>query len=263
MALRFFKYQGTGNDFVIIDDRNKQFEPNPGSIKQMCDRRFGIGGDGLILYRQTPNADFHMVYYNADGYPGTMCGNGGRCIVKWAWESGLIGKKAQFDAPDGIHKAQIGQNGLISLQMNDVTELEQKENDWVLDTGSPHYVIFKKQVDELDVFHEGKLVRNSTYYKDHGINVNFVQILDEGNVKVRTYERGVEMETYSCGTGVIASAIAAYYQLQLQRPHYQVKVHTKGGPLEVNFKVAHNGGIRDIWLNGPAEKVFEGYYVSK
>lgn len=258
--MNFYKYQGTGNDFVIIDDRQSVFNPEPRLVNAMCHRRFGIGADGLLLYRLHDTADFEMLYFNSNGHPGTMCGNGGRCIVKWAWESGLIGRNTRFEAPDGTHEAKVGEDELISLEMSHITSIKQSGKDWILDTGSPHYVIFRDQVDEIDVFQKGRAIRYSPEYQAKGINVNFVRMLDDHAIEVRTYERGVEAETYSCGTGVIASAIAAYFHQGLTNVQNRTTVQTKGGTLEVLFSANAKGKIGDVWLKGPAEKVFEGIY---
>jgi diaminopimelate epimerase len=254
MITVFNKYQGTGNDFVIIDNRNGSFDPgNSRLINKLCDRRFGIGADGLILISDSHQNDFEMKYFNSDGHEGSMCGNGGRCSSAFAIKSGIASKELSFKAIDGVHKARL-ENGIISLSMNDVQKPKKVSGNYFINTGSPHYIIFKKDIDQIDVNSEGKKIRWSNDFVPGGTNVNFVEITDNG-IYVRTFERGVEEETLSCGTGVTASAIASV----LSR-HFDintVKVRTKGGDLEVAFKVSDDI-ISDIWLSGPATFVYEG-----
>lgn len=258
-AINFHKYHGTGNDFIIIDDRENLF---PGSehslVKQMCHRRFGIGADGLILLRAHDELDFTMVYYNSDGKESSMCGNGGRCAVQFAKDIGIQKQDYIFQAIDGPHKATIG-NGLVNLKMKDVGAVNKIVDDFVLDTGSPHYVIFTEKVSELDIIEAGRKVRYSDQYKKEGINVNFVETLNDGHIHVRTYERGVEAETYSCGTGVVAAAIATFLHGG-PKGNTSFTVQTKGGELKVRFATGINGYV-DIWLSGPAAFVFKGVYT--
>jgi len=250
----FNKYQGAGNDFIIIDNRNSIFNPdNPALIKKLCDRRFGIGADGLILINNKTGFDFEMVYFNADGYIGSMCGNGGRCTADFALKSGIAEKKLRFIAADGIHYAEL-EGELIRLKMNDVNEIRSVAGNYFINTGSPHYVIFMKELDNFDVFNEGRKIRQSKDFQPGGTNVNFVESESNG-IFVRTFERGVEDETLSCGTGVTASAIASV--LSGHFVSSPVNVRTRGGNLKVEFDV--NGTqISDIWLCGPATFVFEG-----
>jgi len=250
----FNKYQGAGNDFIIIDNRNSIFNPdNPALIKKLCDRRFGIGADGLILINNKTGFDFEMVYFNADGYIGSMCGNGGRCTADFALKSGIAEKKLRFIAADGIHYAEP-EGELIRLKMNDVNEIRSVAGNYFIITGSPHYVIFMKELDNFDVFNEGRKIRQSKDFQPGGTNVNFVESESNG-IFVRTFERGVEDETLSCGTGVTASAIASV--LSGHFVSSPVNVRTRGGNLKVEFDV--NGTqISDIWLCGPATFVFEG-----
>ncbi len=261
MNLEFYKYQGTGNDFVMIDNRNlKVSKNNTNLIKQLCDRRFGIGGDGLILLENPDVAedDFKMVYFNADGYPSSMCGNGGRCLVAFANYLGIVEKTARFTAVDGPHEATISE-GVVSLKMQNVADVKLKEEYSFLDTGSPHHVIFVKDVQSEDVQQKGSEIRYSELYKDNnGTNVNFVQQINDEVLKVRTYERGVEDETFSCGTGVTAVAIAAYQTGKIQNK--EVKLETPGGSLEVKFENT-DSGFENIWLTGPAVQVFKGEIV--
>tara|TARA_B100000953_G_scaffold242257_1_gene203971 strand:+ start:3428 stop:4264 length:837 start_codon:yes stop_codon:yes gene_type:complete len=261
MNLEFYKYQGTGNDFVMIDNRDlKVSKNNTKLIKQLCDRRFGIGGDGLILLENPDVAedDFKMVYFNADGNPSSMCGNGGRCLVAFANYLGIVEKTARFTAVDGPHEATISE-GVVSLKMQNVADVKLKEEYSFLDTGSPHHVIFVKDVQSEDVQQKGSEIRYSELYKDiNGTNVNFVQQINDEVLKVRTYERGVEDETFSCGTGVTAVAIAAYQTGKIQNK--QIKLETPGGSLEVKFEKT-GSGFENIWLTGPAVQVFKGEIV--
>jgi diaminopimelate epimerase len=254
MITGFNKYQGTGNDFVIIDNRKGVIDPrNSSLINKLCDRRFGIGADGLILISDSSQYDFEMKYFNSDGLEGSMCGNGGRCSSDFAIKSGIAGKELSFQAVDGVHKARMD-NGIIRLSMNDVHKPQLISGNYFLNTGSPHYVIFRKNIDQTDVNTDGKKLRWSEDFKPGGTNVNFVEITGNG-IYVRTFERGVEEETLSCGTGVTASAIASV--LSRQFDIIPVKVKTKGGELEVSFKI-NEDVISDIWLSGPATFVYEG-----
>jgi diaminopimelate epimerase len=254
MKIVFNKYQGAGNDFVIIDNRKNIFNPGDSKlINNLCNRRFGIGADGLILICESSDNDFEMKYFNSDGFEGTMCGNGGRCSADFAIRTGIAGKKLSFKASDGLHKA-VSENGIIRLQMNDVKEPRLIKGSYSINTGSPHYVIFKKDIEDIDVNTEGKKLRWSEDFAPGGTNVNFVEIEDNG-IYVRTFERGVEEETLSCGTGVTASAIASVLSGHFDTK--TVKVKTKGGNLSVSFNIYGNS-ISDIWLSGPATFVFKG-----
>ncbi|MDO5616910.1 MAG: diaminopimelate epimerase, partial [Cruoricaptor ignavus] len=229
--LEFYKYQGTGNDFVMVDNRDLQFPKNTELVKQLCDRRFGIGGDGLILLENDDNADvfdFKMVYYNSDGNESTMCGNGGRCIVAFAHFLDIFEEKCTFNAIDGRHDAEI-KNGIVKLKMIDVNQIAKNENNFVMNTGSPHFVKYVNDVQHYDVYKNGNAIRNSETYKTEGINVNFVEQMNEDELFVRTYERGVEDETFSCGTGVTASALSFF----LNENKNNVKIKTLGGNLKV------------------------------
>ncbi len=252
----FFKYQGTGNDFIMIDNREGLFEASEQRIKGLCDRRFGIGADGLILIENTPGKDFRMVYFNADGKEGSMCGNGGRCAVRFAADLGIFEGTTVFDAVDGIHEATIGSDALVSLKMSDVNTVEVYDKYDFMNTGSPHYIAFVEGIDNMDVREEGRKIRYSDEWVSRGgTNVNFVQPLQKGGISVRTYERGVEDETYSCGTGVTAAALDAHIRLGMPSP---VEIKTLGGPLSVSFSPAGEHAFRDIFLVGPAKRVFEG-----
>lgn len=262
MDLHFYKYQGTGNDFVLIDNRTSNFKNDTKIIKKLCDRRFGVGADGLILLENSSLdlSDFKMVYFNADGNESTMCGNGGRCIVAFAKKLGVIESETTFEAIDGLHSATIN-DGFVNLKMVDVPTVNLSKEASFLDTGSPHHVAFVDDVYDFDVFTQGRRIRNLPNYEAiKGTNVNFIQI-KEGVVHVRTYERGVEDETLSCGTGVTAAAITAKMSNKIE--DLPVKVITKGGTLEVDFEVEGPNAVKNIWLKGPATFVFEGDYDDK
>lgn len=263
--MNFHKYQGTGNDFVMIDDRALAFdETNQPLIASLCHRRFGIGADGLILLRNREGYDFEMVYFNADGRPSSMCGNGGRCLVAFARFLGVIQDQAHFLAVDGPHKARVDADGTVRLKMQDVAPpqpAEVGEDDVFLHTGSPHHVHFLNPEEhpslaEFNVFAAGHDIRYDQAYDPAGTNVNFVQVPADPAQPwpVRTYERGVENETYSCGTGVTAVALAAS-QRGAASP---VRLSTPGGELEVAFASRPDGGFENVWLSGPAERVFGG-----
>jgi diaminopimelate epimerase len=248
----FYKYQGTGNDFIMIDNRNLQFPIQTETIAHLCHRRFGIGADGLILLQHKPGFDFEMLYFNADGRTSSMCGNGGRCIIKFAFDLGIIKNKCTFMAIDGEHEGKVSAEG-VSLKMIDVQEVAKTGNDFFINTGSPHYVAFRP-IQTNSFINDACAIRNNDIYKEKGVNVNFVEINDM--LEMRTYERGVEDETYSCGTGVTAAAIAAHYTNKSM--NIPIHVKTKGGELSVSFTPHTNGTYTDIWLSGAAKKVFAG-----
>lgn len=257
-TVSFYKYQGTGNDFILIDNMAAtQLDRGATAIiRRLCDRRFGIGADGLILLQAHPRYDFEMVYFNADGREGSMCGNGGRCAVAFAHFLGIVGEEASFLAVDGPHEARISDDGrFVELKMAGVAQVERGSGYYYLDTGSPHYVVFVDDLDAVDVVGEGRAIRYSDRFRKEGTNVNFVQIDSEG-IGVATYERGVENETLSCGTGVTASAIA-YYLQQPGPERERVGIRARGGQLEVSFR-PQDDGFTDVWLCGPAEQVFQG-----
>jgi len=252
--LTFNKYQGAGNDFIIIDNRDGIFNPSDSNlINSLCDRRFGIGADGLILISSYSQADFEMKYFNSDGKIGSMCGNGGRCTAHFALKHGIAGKKQRFLAFDGIHEAEVTDD-IVRLQMTDVNEYKIIDGNYFVNTGSPHYMIFSDDIDKINVHEEGKSVRWSPKFAPGGTNVNFVQVVDNG-LYVRTFERGVEEETLACGTGVTASAIAS-----VLTGHFDtgsVNVRARGGNLKVEFDVEKEKVV-NVWLSGPATFVFEG-----
>ena len=255
MKLTFYKYQGTGNDFVMIDNRQQLFDKNnTKNIARLCDRRFGIGADGLILLENHPELDFKMVYYNADGNESSMCGNGGRCITAFANHLGIIESQASFEAIDGLHQAIID-NEIVKLQMQDVISVERHNQHVFLNTGSPHHVQMENDINELAIKEVGSKIRYGQPYNEFGTNVNFVKKLSEDIFKVRTYERGVEDETLSCGTGVTAVAIAMFETGETQSN--LITLETEGGKLQVSFE-KKDGIFSNIWLIGPAVQVFKG-----
>ena len=255
MNIEFFKYQGTGNDFIIIDNRSLLFNKNDNEfISSLCDRKFGIGADGLILLEKDLKYDFKMIYFNADGSESTMCGNGGRCIVMFANHLSIINNKASFVAVDGVHEAYIKED-LIFLKMNDVSKIINVKDGYILNTGSPHYVRKIDSLSNIDLIKESRLIRNDKSISDKGVNVNFAEVKHSSQLKLRTYERGVEDETLSCGTGVVASVVSLYLNNFLKGNY--VDVITKGGNLSVSFDF-ENSVFKNIWLIGPAVKSFKG-----
>ncbi|MEI9934847.1 MAG: diaminopimelate epimerase [Ferruginibacter sp.] len=256
MKIAFAKYQGTGNDFVILDNRNKEYDRlTREQVKFICDRKFGIGADGLMLLNNKANYDFEMQYYNADGNASSMCGNGGRCLVKFAHHAGINKNNYLFSAIDGDHEAEIDQHKMVRLKMKSVNEVETHAAHSILDTGSPHYVKHTINVDDIDVVKEGREIRYSATFEREGINVNFVEVLNEDSIYVRTYERGVENETLSCGTGVTASALIFAHN---EKGFNRVEVKTPGGHLSVEFDKIDDQHFDNIILCGPAEFVFKG-----
>ncbi len=255
MIIEFYKYQGTGNDFVIIDDRDNTFPVEDNEIVAViCERRMGVGADGLILLRNHNKYDFEMIYFNSDGNQSSMCGNGGRCIVAFAAILGIIDDEAEFIAIDGVHKAKLTKEGVF-LQMRDVKSIERRLSGLFLNTGSPHYVQMVDAFTSCNVDREGREIRNSADFSKDGVNVNFV--LDADPLEVRTYERGVESETLSCGTGVVAAVIAMHYSNIITDSIIDVK--TKGGVLSVDFE-EFNGFYRNIWLSGDVSMVYAGEF---
>ncbi|SJZ53005.1 diaminopimelate epimerase [Sediminibacterium ginsengisoli] len=254
MTYTFYKYQGTGNDFIIMDNRDGNISLTEEQVKHLCDRRFGIGADGLMLLNTLPGYDFEMIYYNSDGRPSSMCGNGGRCLTRFAYEMGIHCSRYRFMAVDGEHEAELADHGWIRLKMKDVDDIEDRRGDAVLNTGSPHYIKPVTDVMALDVYKEGRAIRYNREFESAGINVNFVEN-DNNRIIVRTYERGVEDETYSCGTGVTASALVFAHN---DNGFNRVEVKTKGGHLAVEFDKTGESSFRNIWLCGPATFVFKG-----
>ena len=262
MMQEFFKYHGAGNDFVVIDGRGGGFSPSRELVASMCRRHTGIGADGLMILENDPmGSDFLMRYFNSDGGESTMCGNGGRCIALFADHLGIGGKHKTFRGVDGLHAVDIlwrdGEAAEVSLGMKDVSGVEHGEGYWLLDTGSPHYVVFTDDVDGVDVVAEGRRIRYSDrFVASGGVNVNFVEVAGVGHIRVRTYERGVEDETLACGTGATASAIAAALRTGGVPDRFRVDV--RGGNLKVQFETSGNEYFTNIFLEGPARRVFRG-----
>ncbi len=256
MRLKFYKYHGAGNDFIVIDNRMSSFKVQSGTINRMCNRRFGIGADGLMLLENTENSDFYMRYFNSDGKESTMCGNGGRCMVAFANALGIIKGKTQFMASDGLHKANIIDSRTVTLQMKDIKTFETYGEDFYLDTGSPHYVRFVDDISSAPVYNDGKQVRHDKRFAPGGTNVNFVQVDKDLNLSVRSYERGVENETLACGTGIVASAIATYLNNKTDKTSFLI--NAVGGKLKVHFDPFDENKFRNVWLTGPVEFVFAG-----
>lgn len=257
MKIHFYKYQGAGNDFILVDNRGLLVNhSNPGLISRLCDRRFGIGADGIMFLQNREGYDFEMIYYNADGQPSSMCGNGGRCIVAFAKYLGIIGNETNFLAVDGPHYAKISDSGeWVSLQMIDVDTITMDDNAYVLNTGSPHYIELVTGLADKNVYADGYTIRNNETYRANGININFVEPTDQGYF-VRTFERGVENETYACGTGVTAVALAMAKH-NGQTGHTNTPIKVLGGDLNIRFN--YDGEkFTDIFLEGPAVMVFEG-----
>jgi diaminopimelate epimerase len=267
MKIHFYKYQATGNDFVLIDNREGKFSFSDAQIQRICDRRFGIGADGLMLIEKHSTLDFNLVYYNSDGSQ-SLCGNGSRAAVIMASFLGMVNGQTQFNAYDGPHDAEVLNGEIVRLKMNDVTETKKVGDDIFIHTGSPHHLRFVTDIENYPVVEEGRKIRNSKAYSPSGTNVNFIELKDNNTIYVRTYERGVEDETFSCGTGVTAAALAASF-FGYTSP---VQIQVKGGRLSVEFKSARlaeklaksdlpadeSGTFQDIFLIGPAKMVFEG-----
>ncbi len=253
MKIPFQKYEATGNDFVIIDNRSGVYSFSDDQVKRICDRKFGVGADGLMLIEKHPTVDFNLIYFNSDGSP-SLCGNGSRAAVTMAAELGITTSHATFDAYDGLHEANFLPNHIVRLKMNDVKEIKSTRKDFFINTGSPHYIQIVAEAKNFAVVEEGRKIRFSEPFKPGGTNVNFVQLLLNNTIFVRTYERGVEDETLSCGTGVTAAALASSFQ-GYKSP---VTIQTLGGLLSVEFKSSQDGLFTDVYLIGPAKKVFEG-----
>ena len=286
---RFYKYQGAGNDFLIADNRDGSITENGGvltlrgsdggsmqvRIEDICDRRYGVGADGLMLLENSDEYDFRMVYYNSDGSGGMMCGNGGRCIVAFAADMGL--EHFDFEAADGFHTAQItgveGACRTVRLKMKDVSSATVYESldgvtvpsdGWFLDTGTRHYVRMVEGLDAYDIVSEGRDIRyNATELMPVGANVNYVEPAGD-HIKVRTYEKGVEDETYACGTGIVASSMASFLGgvcpsevLEGGRVRYDVRALRDSLAVDFIPSAGEVAGFSDVWLTGPATYVAE------
>lgn len=256
--MQFYKYQGTGNDFVMLDDRQARWNlANIQLVQALCHRKFGIGADGLILIRSHADYDFEVVYFNADGSQ-SFCGNGARCAVAFASFLGIIRHHTRFLAIDGPHEASITEE-LVALKMGDVSEIKESLGDAFVHTGSPHHVRWVEQLEDYPVLEQGQLLRHDPCYAPGGSNVNFVQRLGDTEIFVRTFERGVENETLSCGTGVTAAALVCG-ALTKQK---DIQIRTLGGNLRVTFDGDATTGFTNIWLIGPAQQVFSGQFRSE
>lgn len=257
--LHFYKYHGTGNDFIIINLTNQSLGLSTEQIAFLCDRHKGIGADGLMMLLPSEVYDFKMKYYNSDGHEGSMCGNGGRCMLAFAHDMGIIKDRYHFIAVDGEHEGRILSNDaiekVVELKMSDVMNIKMIKNHFEIDTGSPHYIEFRKDIEDMDTYAEGKSIRYSPPYKEEGINVNFV-VENENQLSVRTYERGVENETLACGTGVTAAAIASAIRQDLMYKNFDINV--LGGMLNVRFNSEDARKFTNIYLTGPTVFVFEG-----
>jgi diaminopimelate epimerase len=256
MQIQFYKYQGTGNDFVMIDNRQGFFpKENSQLIERLCNRRFGIGADGLILLENDTETDFRMLYYNSDGNESSMCGNGGRCLVAFARSLNVINDTTSFNATDGLHHATILEHGIVKLQMKDVNEVKMGKDYIFLNTGSPHHVTLVNDIENYDVKTNGSEIRYSNLYGKAGSNVNFVSQISENHYRLRTYERGVEDETLSCGTGATASAIAM--NALGETTSNLIDIDVQGGKLKVSFD-KKGTTYSNVFLEGKAEFVFQG-----
>ena len=255
MIFEFYKYQATGNDFIIIDDREELFDIDDSNlIKSLCERKMGVGADGLILLRNHNSYDFEMIYFNSDGNQSTLCGNGARCIVSFANTLDIISSKSTFLAIDGLHQANIYDKS-VSIKFNDIKTIQFDNGNYIVDSGSPHFITFKDNIENLDVESEGRSIRNMGKFSKDGINVNFVSL---GNsIRIRTYERGVESETLSCGTGAVAASIALFHSGFFE--DNEVDLQTNGGLLSVTFD-EFNGVFKNIWLTGEANLVYIGEF---
>lgn len=251
--IHFHKYQATGNDFVVIDNREGKLQLSTEEVTRICDRRLGVGADGLMLVENHPSLQFNLTYYNSDGSQ-SLCGNGSRAAVHFASRLGMVNGKSVFNAFDGEHSAELLPKGIVRLKMNPVSDVKQLGDDVFLNTGSPHFIRFVNNIDNYPVFEEGRKIRYSEEFNPGGTNVNFVSLEGQNTIFVRTYERGVENETLSCGTGVTAAAIAA----SLKGYSSPVSIKTLGGELSVEFKSSQSGTFKEIFLIGPAKMVFEG-----
>ena len=257
MEIQFEKYQGAGNDFIIIDNRSSKYSGlKPKHISSLCNRNFGIGADGFIMVEESKEFDFEMNYFNADGKQSTLCGNGGRCAVLFVFNHGISGKTSRFFAADGLHTAEVASDTQVCLTMSDVAEVISVGDDWFVDTGSPHHIVKVKGIAQIDVNKMGASIRYEKRYAPDGTNVNFVEPLGGNHFSIRTYERGVENETLACGTGAVAAAICMHHTSETTES--SIQIDTFGGTLQVDFNAIENGGYQDIRLTGPAAKVFSG-----
>ena len=257
--INFSKFHGAGNDFIMINAIKNEIVLSEELIFKMCDRRTGIGADGLIILMHSDNHDFRMRYYNCDGKESTFCGNGGRCIAAFAHQQGIIKNEATYEAVDGIHKAKVTETSsneyLVELTMRDIMSYKLDDDSLLIDTGSPHYVKKVMNLDSMDVNAEGAKIRYDKNISSDGVNVDFL-LNDNGNIRIRTYERGVENETLACGTGVTASAMAA----SLWYGGNDIDIYTQIAKLNVRFD-KENNTFKNVVLTGPAAHVFDGMFI--
>lgn len=253
MKLKFEKYQGAGNDFIIIDNTDKSIALSPKLIQNLCDRHFGVGADGIIELGSSIDNDFSMLFYNSDGYRANMCGNGGRCIAKYAYDHKIAGKSMSFVAEDGLHKAEIIDNETVKLKMINASGIKKFDDGIWINTGVPHFVRIVDDVDSVDIDIEGRKLADDNRFAPERTNVNFAECKN-GKFRIRTYERGVEGETLACGTGTVATALCINMEKSIPSP---ITLNTKASLLKVYFEQC-NGGYQNIWLEGPAQKVFDG-----
>lgn len=257
--VNFSKFHGAGNDFIMINAIKNKIVLSEELIFKMCDRRTGIGADGLIILMHSDNHDFRMRYYNCDGKESTFCGNGGRCIAAFAHQQGIIKNEATYEAVDGIHKAKVAETSpneyIVELTMRDILSYKLDDNSLLIDTGSPHYVKKVMNLDSMDVNAEGAKIRYDKDISTDGVNVDFL-LNDNGNIRIRTYERGVENETLACGTGVTASAMAA----SLWYGGDDIDIYTQIAKLNVRFDKDGNT-FKNVVLTGPAAHVFDGMFI--
>jgi len=256
MKITFYKYHGAGNDFVIIDDRQLNYSFSTNEIKEICDRKFGIGSDGFMLLRNHKKYDFEMIYFNSDGKTSTMCGNGGRCIVAFAYYLKMIKYSTVFQAIDGPHEAKIINDSTVILKMNNIDTISRNEDYTFIDSGSPHHIIEQFDIGLVDVKEIGSKIRYSKMYNPNGVNVNFVQKLSSKEFMIRTYERGVENETLSCGSGAVASAVAMHYLGRTKQN--KIRINTLGGDLIICFEFESSKAFSGITLEGPVKQIFKG-----
>ena len=261
MKFNFDKYQGAGNDFIIIDDRSLSFpKDNASLINQLCNRHMGIGADGLILVQNSTEGDFKMIYFNSDGNQGSLCGNGGRCVFAFARSLNIVKNEGVFEACDGLHFASMKKDNRVSLNMNDIVNITKNRDSLFINTGSPHHLELVDDISKINVNDQGAAIRYGEPYLDLGTNVNFIEMLKKDTFKIRTYERGVEKETLSCGTGAVAAGVGVHYMGVTKSTN--INIHALGGILKIVF-TSSLGRYSEIKLIGPAEFIFSGNFEIK
>lgn len=255
--INFYKYQGAGNDFILIDNRDEAFVGDKITFaRHWCDRRFGIGSDGLIFIENSETAQFEMDFYNPDGSQ-SFCGNGSRCAVAFANYLGAVENEITFKAIDGLHEASL-LDDQVKIGMNQFGGIEKIGEDDFIDTGSPHYISYCGVSDKRDIIDYGKSIRYSERFTEEGTNVNLIEEIADHHIAIRTYERGVENETFACGTGATAAGLS-YAARQNNVISGIVKVDVKGGELKIHYNKTNQVNVfTNIWLEGPAKFVFKG-----